>query len=220
MQQQILSPGVQNAEHADLGAQMLGIARQFDGGLGAGGEQQFVEQPCVLESQHVEFVRHGENHVKVARGQQFLFSRGEPALAGFGLALRAMAVPAGVIGDGRWTIAAFLAALGTGIEVAAQRRGPAVADGAEHLPLLIAEAGSVAVQKTITLRAEDVGHLHGRPCHVWSLASPFIRRNPWRVSFTSESAMLSRGLRTACRCLADRCRYFAVVSRSPWPSST
>src|SRR5690242_9210501 len=101
-----------------------------------------------------------------------------------------MAVAAGVIGDGRRTIASFLAALGTGIEVAAQRRGPAVADGAERFRLLIAEAGAVTVQKTIALRAEDVGHLHGRPGHVWSLASPLIRRNPWRVSFTSESAML------------------------------
>src|SRR6202162_4995622 len=131
-----------------------------------------------------------------------------------------MAVAAGVIGDGRWTIAAFLAALGTGIEVAAQSRGPAVADGAGHLPLLVAEAWPVAVQKTIALRAEDVGHLHGRLCHVWSLALPLIRLNAWRASFTLESAMLSSGLTTACRCLADRCRYFAVVSRSPCPSST
>src|ERR1019366_1140513 len=97
-------------------------------------------------------------------------------------------------------------------------------DGAEHLSLLIAEACSIAVQKTIALRAEDVGHLHGRAGHVWSLtlpglALPWIRRNPWRASFTSESAMLSSGLTTACRCFADRCRYFAVVSRSPCPSS-
>lgn len=122
---------------------------------------------------------------------------------------------AGVIGDGRWTIASLLAALGTGIEMAAQSRGPAVADGAEYLPLLIAEARSITVQKTIALRAEDVGYLHGRPCHVLS-----VRLNPWRASFTLERAMLSSGLMTACRCLADRCRYLAVVSRSPWPSST
>src|SRR5207244_1427532 len=167
------------------------------------------------QGQYVEFVRHGEDHMKIAGGKQFLFPRGQPALAGLGLALRAMAIPAGVIGDGRWTIAALLAALGTGIEMAAKSRGPAVADGAEHLRLLIAEACSVAVQKTIALRAEDVGHLHGRPCHVWSLTFPLIRLNPWRASFTSESAMLTSGLTTACRCFADRCRYFAVVSRSP-----
>jgi hypothetical protein len=79
-----------------------------------------------------------------------------------------MAIPAGVIGDGRWTIAAFLAALGTGIEMSAQSRGPAVANGAERFPLLIAEACAVTVQKTIALRAEDVGHLHGGPSHVLS----------------------------------------------------
>ncbi len=202
-------------QHADLSSQVLGIARDLDRGLGAGGEQQIVKQSGVLQGQHVEFVRHREDHVKIAGGKQFLFPRGEPALAGLGLALRAMAIPAGVIGDGRWTIAAFLAVLGTGIEMAAQSRGPAVADGAEHLPLLIAEACPVAVQKTIALRAEDVGHLHGGPCHVL-----LLRLKPWRASFTSESGMLSSGLMTACRCLADRCRYFAVVSRSPCPSST
>jgi len=41
-----------------------------------------------------------------------------------------------------------------------------IADGAEYIPLLIAEAWPVAVQKTIALRAEDVGHLHGWLCHV------------------------------------------------------
>ena len=76
MQQQVLAPGTQNAEHADLGAQVPGIARHLEGRRRAGGEQQIVEQARVLQRQHVEFVRHGEDYVKVAGGQQFLFSRG------------------------------------------------------------------------------------------------------------------------------------------------
>ena len=166
MQQEILPPGVQNTEHADLGSQVLGITGNLDGCRRAGGEQQIVEQARVLQCQHVEFVRHGEDHVKVTGGQQLLFPCGEPALAGLGLTLRAMPITAGVIGDGRWTIASFLAALGTRIEMASQLRCTAVADGTECFQLLIAETGSIAAQKTIALLVEDIGHLHGRPCHV------------------------------------------------------
>jgi hypothetical protein len=111
-------------------------------------------------------VRHGEDHVKVTCRKQFLLSRGEPALASLALALRAMPVAAGVIRDDGRTIAAFLAALRTRIEMAAQRRSPAIADGAERFQLLIAKTGSIAVQKTIALRVEDIGHLQGGPAHV------------------------------------------------------
>ena len=48
MEQQVLSPGVQNADHADLRAQVFGIGGDFQQGLRAGGEQQVVEQTRVL----------------------------------------------------------------------------------------------------------------------------------------------------------------------------
>jgi hypothetical protein len=50
--------------------------------------------------------------------------------------------------------------------MASQLRCTAVADGTECFQLLIAETGSIAAQKTIALLVEDIGHLHGRPCHV------------------------------------------------------
>jgi hypothetical protein len=50
--------------------------------------------------------------------------------------------------------------------MAAQRLGAAVADGAERFQLLIAKTRSIALQKTIALRVEDIGHLHGGPVHV------------------------------------------------------
>ena len=39
MQSQVLSPGVQNAEEADLGSKVLGVGRNFEHGLSAGAEE-------------------------------------------------------------------------------------------------------------------------------------------------------------------------------------
>ena len=55
MQQQVLPPGVENANHADLCSQVFGIGRDLQQGLRAGGEQQVVEQPRVVQGQHIEF---------------------------------------------------------------------------------------------------------------------------------------------------------------------
>ena len=43
MQAQVLSPGVQNAEEADLGSEVPGVGCDFKHGLGAGAEEQIVE---------------------------------------------------------------------------------------------------------------------------------------------------------------------------------
>ena len=44
VQEQVLSPGVQDADHTDLGAQVFAIHGDLEQGLSAGGEQQVVEQ--------------------------------------------------------------------------------------------------------------------------------------------------------------------------------
>ena len=59
-----------------------------------------------------------------------------------------MAIAAGVIRN-----AAVIAAAGTSIDVAAQRRRTAPGDGAQHAQLLIAEPGTPPVE-AIALRAE------------------------------------------------------------------
>lgn len=48
MQQQVLSPGVEDADHTDLGSQVFAIGCDLPQGLCAGGEQQIVKQARVL----------------------------------------------------------------------------------------------------------------------------------------------------------------------------
>ena len=45
MQTQVLSPGMQDAEEADPGSEMLGVGCNFKHGLSGGAEEQIVEQP-------------------------------------------------------------------------------------------------------------------------------------------------------------------------------
>ena len=60
-----------------------------------------------------------------------------------------------------------MAASGTSIEMATQRRSTTVLDGPKGLELLIIETASIPVQEATTLRAEEVGHLHGRSLQVF-----------------------------------------------------
>src|SRR5271169_975422 len=176
MQEQVLSPGVQDADHADLSAQVFAIDSDLEQSLSAGGEQQVVEQTRVFQGQHVEFVGHGEHDMEITGGQEFSLAGRHPALA---------------------------------------RSGATAQNGTKRFELLKAKAGSIAIQEAIALHAKDVGHLEGGPSHF-----SFFRLK-LRLMFSAlDNARPSSGLVTACRCRCDRCRYWAVVSRSPCPSRT
>jgi hypothetical protein len=209
MEEQVLSPSMQDADDADLGAQVFAIHGDVEQGLSTGGEQQVVEQTWVLPGQHIEFVRHSEHDVEVAGGQEFAFAGRQPALASLRLALGAVPVSARVVRDSLMTAAR------AGIPMTAQRSGAAAQNGAKGFELLKAKAGSIAIQEAIALHANDVGHLEGGPSHF-----SFFRLQLRLMFWVLDRARLSSGLFTACKCRCDRCRYWAVVSRSPCPSRT
>ena len=74
----------------------------------------------VHERQPPEHLRHCEDDVHVADGQEFLLARRHPLIAGRGEALRTMSIPAAVVRDGR------LSALLTAIAMPAQHRRAAL----------------------------------------------------------------------------------------------
>ena len=65
MQSQVLSPGVENAEEADLGSEALGVGRNFEHGCGgACAKEQIVEQPWIaLKIQRVQLVGQGKHEL-------------------------------------------------------------------------------------------------------------------------------------------------------------
>ena len=52
----------------------------------------------------------------------------------------------------------------TPVEMAPERGGPAARDRAEHRSLLHAQP-RMLLDEGVTLRVEDIGHLHRRPAH-------------------------------------------------------
>ncbi len=153
-----------------------------------------VEACRVFECQRVEFVRHGEHDMEVARVEQLLLLRLEPTFASLRLALRTTAISAGVVRHAR-----FITAVLTHVDVSAERGGTATADSPERLQLLVAEVGLIAFQESVALPTEDVGHLED------GLGHGFCgRRKTRRLSSTLDRVRSSSGLLTICRWRWDK----------------
>ena len=102
------------------------------------------------------------------------------------------------------------------IDMAAERGGPTPGQRAEDGPLLHAEP-RMLVEEVLTLRVEDIGHLHGRPAHD---CGGFRSSRERGTTGGGVTCKLSSGIGAAWRCRRDRCRYTVVCERSAWPSSS
>ena len=189
MKQQVLTPRMQDAEEADLRAKVLRVSSDLSERLRYSTEQQTVEFDLVFQHKRVQLARQGEHDMEVRDRQKFALSGGNPTLTRLSLAFWAVAIPAGVIGDG--PVAATLRA---GIDVTAESGCPATHDGAHHLQLLETDSVSMTVNEVLALRAKDIGDLHSRPVH----RSCFLFLDRFTVA-RSETDMASAGLVTACR---------------------
>ena len=87
-----LSPGMEHAEKADSGTEAIRIAGDFNEGLCAGPEQEIVNDLLVLQCQGTEFVRQGEDNMRVRHRQQITRPCLDPAVSCIGLTPRAVPV--------------------------------------------------------------------------------------------------------------------------------
>src|SRR5271165_5839650 len=161
MNLELLIPGVQHTEEADFGPQMSGIAGDFEQCFCTGSEQQIVDDFLVLQSQRRQLCRQSEDDVDVGRGEKFAAPCFKPALAGAGLALRAMAVSATVIRDG-----GAMSTAGALIDMAAECGGAATGNGQQNFDVRPANPLAVALEESCSGRAYQVSHLQGRPTHL------------------------------------------------------
>src|ERR1700756_4810948 len=94
MEAELLTPGMQHTEEADLGAEKSRIAGHFEKGLRTGAEQKIVDDLLVLQHQWGQAAWECEDHVHVARGEKFSSARSNPSFPSGGLTLRAVAISA------------------------------------------------------------------------------------------------------------------------------
>ena len=94
VEQEVLPPGVQDADHPDLGAEVSRVGCHLDRGGGASAKQKLVEQARIGQRQDDQLMGNTEHDVKVTGWQQFLLACDQPALACLSLTLRAVPVSA------------------------------------------------------------------------------------------------------------------------------
>jgi hypothetical protein len=109
-------------------------------------------------------VRQGKHEVEIGRGQHLALARGEPDLFGAGLALRTMAVAAGVIE------VAPRAAARAGLHLAAQGGGAARENGAPHLRLGNRQGMGGEIRRAVTSQDLSQARLGGGASHGWRSA--------------------------------------------------
>ena len=98
----------------------------------------------------------------------------------------------------------------TPIEMPTQCGRATARDRAEHRSLLHAQPGML-LEESVTLRVEDIGHLHGGPAHD---CGGFRRRRDRGTTGDGATCNWSSGIGAAWRCRRERWRYTVVCDRS------
>src|SRR4051812_30568805 len=91
---------MQDAEKADTSSQMLRISGNLKQCSGTGLEQESKQDSFVLPHQRHQNMRNAEDQVIIADRKQFAFTGVEPLLAGVGLTLWTVTIPAGTVRGG------------------------------------------------------------------------------------------------------------------------
>src|ERR1700687_921209 len=157
---ELLIPGVQDTEEADLRAEVFRIAGDFEKGFRTGAKQKIVDDLLVLQSQWCQLTRQREDYVNVARREKFSSTCGDPPFPRRGLTLRAVPVAAGVVRDGAMPAAGAL------IEMTTERGGTTARNGPQHFAVLPAEHVMITFDEGSSRGADEIGHLQRWPAHL------------------------------------------------------
>ena len=143
MMLETLPPRVEHHEPANSGAEAFRIRRDPQQRLRGRPKQEVVDDALVGERQARQRLRHREDDMDVADGQELRFPGRHPGVPRGGQAPGTMAVPAAVVREGR------LRTLLTSIAVPTERRGAALRDRAEHTAMRPGHPGVVGLQEAI-----------------------------------------------------------------------
>ena len=94
-----LAPGVQDRGDPDRATQMPRIAPEGEQRVGSRAEEEGIEDARIPLGQRIEQMREGEDDVEVGNREQVGSACREPPFLGERLALRAVPIATGVVGD-------------------------------------------------------------------------------------------------------------------------
>ena len=96
---EVLSPGMEHGDGADLGAQMPGIGSNQAQGVGGRLEQQPIDELLAVKGDLTKRGRQGEDQMKIGHRQQLGLALDQPLDGRCPLTLRAVPVAAGIVSD-------------------------------------------------------------------------------------------------------------------------
>jgi len=120
-----------------------------------------VDEFFVVESQGRQLGRQGEDHMDVRAGEQFAPPCLQPAFSCPGLTLGAVPIAAAVVGDG-----GTMSTAATFIDMSAEGGGATARNGQQDFAVSPADPVAAALEESGSGRADQVGHLQGRPSHL------------------------------------------------------
>jgi hypothetical protein len=161
MEPELLVPGVEHTEEANLGPEMSGIAGDFEKSFCTGTEQQIIDDLFILQSHGGELRRQSEHDMNVTRGEKFATTCGEPPFPSARLTFRTVAIATTVVGDG-----GTLSTAGALIDMAAECGGATAGNGQQDFDVRPTNPLTVALDESSSCRADQVGHLQERPTHL------------------------------------------------------
>ena len=158
---QLLVPGMEHAEEADVGTEMFRIPGDFAQRFSTGPEQQIVDDLLILQGQRGEPTRKREDNMDVARRQEFPAARLKPTVPGVGLTLGTVPIAAGIERDGATSAA------GTLIEMTAERGGTATFNVRQDLEVPTGDPLPTLLGEPRSCPADEIGHFQRRPLHLF-----------------------------------------------------
>ncbi len=145
---------MEDRSDADRAAEVMRVASEGEQGVRSGTEEERIDHARIAVGERIERVREGEDDVTIRNGEQLGAARGEPPLLGECLALRAMAIAAGVVRDPPGAAAV------TRLPMPAQAGGAAGRDRSTRRVLDLRE--TVRATIPVAVRPHDVRELKPR----------------------------------------------------------
>ena len=159
MEQQVLSPTVEDGEEADLGAQMLGIGGDGLQRFGGGAEENAIDHLLVLVGDRGNLFRHRKDDMEVRAVEKFGLAMLDPLCAGQRLTFWAVSIAAGV------EAVALVVALIAAFEMTAENGRAAHFDGGHDASLCAGHRRAMLLSIGFAVAAEDIRHFQLRAIH-------------------------------------------------------
>jgi len=138
---------------------MVRVGGEGEQGAGRCPEKDRIQRSSMTKGERIQRRRDGEDEMEIPDGQQFLRPRRQPFGLRHRLALRTMAVAAGVVRNLQ------VSALVATIDVSSQGRRSTGGDRVEHAPLLSRRSRPVPFAIRLRVSSEDFSEVVTPPCH-------------------------------------------------------